>query len=71
MKRIFSTKIIPFETIDQYSGRTQSRALSDSEEDKQVGVVAKVASFGGRDIYVKDYTKAARSRPSAFRRSSF
>ena len=71
MKRIFSTKIIPFETIDQYSGRTQSRALSDSEEDKQVGVVAKVASFGGRDIYVKDYTKAARSRPSAFRRNSF
>ena len=31
MKRIFSTKIIPFETIDQYSGRTQSRALSISK----------------------------------------
>lgn len=71
MKRIFSTKIIPFETIDQYSGRTQSRVLGGPEADKEVGAVVKVASFGGRDVYVKDYTKAARSRPSVFKRSSF
>lgn len=69
MKRIFSTKIIPFEIVDQYSGHVQERQFNDAESQERV--VARVASFGGRDVYVKDYTKASRSRPSVFKRSRF
>ena len=70
MKRIFSTKIIPFETIDHYNGRVQTRSFEESSDSEKTNAVVKVASFGGRDVYVKDYTKAsARKRPSAFQRS--
>lgn len=68
MKRIFSTKVIPFEAVEYYSGRVKDRSLESHQEDKKSTLVM-ATTIGKQALYVKDYTKPPRKKNNFQRRT--